>query len=195
MSQPPVSVPSGTSITREYSIYAGPKDPEQLAAVGRPARSLDRPRLVVDGAAHARLRLAAQGLLRGRPELRRRDHPAHRDGAALHGAACGEADEVDEADGRDPAESEGAPGEVQGRPPAAVPGDDEALQGSRREPARRLPPDGAPDSRLHRPLLRAAEFDRPAPGAVHALDRRPVAPRDALHDSGCGLAGARASRC
>jgi YidC/Oxa1 family membrane protein insertase len=34
MSQPPVSIPTGSAVTREYSIYAGPKAPEQLAAVG-----------------------------------------------------------------------------------------------------------------------------------------------------------------
>jgi YidC/Oxa1 family membrane protein insertase len=42
MAQPAVSVPTGTSITREYAIYAGPKDPEQLAAVGAQLdRSID----------------------------------------------------------------------------------------------------------------------------------------------------------
>ena len=42
MSQPAVSVPQGTSIAREYSVYAGPKDPEQLAAVGAQLdRSID----------------------------------------------------------------------------------------------------------------------------------------------------------
>jgi YidC/Oxa1 family membrane protein insertase len=42
MSQPPVSIPTGSSVTREYSIYAGPKAPEQLAAVGAQLdRSID----------------------------------------------------------------------------------------------------------------------------------------------------------
>ena len=42
MAQPAVSVPTGTSIMREYSVYAGPKDPEQLAAVGAQLnRSID----------------------------------------------------------------------------------------------------------------------------------------------------------
>jgi YidC/Oxa1 family membrane protein insertase len=42
MSQPPVSVPTGSAVTREYSIYAGPKAPEQLAAVGAQLdRSID----------------------------------------------------------------------------------------------------------------------------------------------------------
>jgi YidC/Oxa1 family membrane protein insertase len=42
MSQPPVSVPAATSVAREYSIYAGPKDPEQLAAAGAQLnRSID----------------------------------------------------------------------------------------------------------------------------------------------------------
>ena len=83
MSQPPVSVPAATSVAREYSIYAGPKEPEQLAAVGAQLdRSIDLG-YVVDDAAHARLRVAAEGLLRGDPELRRRDHPAHGHRAAL----------------------------------------------------------------------------------------------------------------
>jgi len=42
VSQPAVSVPAKTSITREYAIYAGPKDPDQLAAVGAQLnRSID----------------------------------------------------------------------------------------------------------------------------------------------------------
>ncbi len=42
ISQPPVSVPTATAVTREYSIYAGPKDPDQLAAVGAQlGRSID----------------------------------------------------------------------------------------------------------------------------------------------------------
>lgn len=42
MSQPPVSIPTGSAVTREYSIYAGPKAPEQLAAVGAQLdRSID----------------------------------------------------------------------------------------------------------------------------------------------------------
>jgi YidC/Oxa1 family membrane protein insertase len=42
MSQPGVSVPTATSITREYAIYAGPKDPDQLAAAGAQLdRSID----------------------------------------------------------------------------------------------------------------------------------------------------------
>ena len=42
MAQPAVSVPTGTSIMREYSVYAGPKDPDQLAAVGAQLnRSID----------------------------------------------------------------------------------------------------------------------------------------------------------
>jgi YidC/Oxa1 family membrane protein insertase len=42
VSQPAVAVPTATSITREYAIYAGPKDPDQLAAVGAQLdRSID----------------------------------------------------------------------------------------------------------------------------------------------------------
>lgn len=42
MSQPAVSVPGGTTVAREYSIYAGPKEPERLAAVGAQLnRSID----------------------------------------------------------------------------------------------------------------------------------------------------------
>ena len=42
MSQPAVSVPAGTSVAHEYSIYAGPKEPERLAAVGAQLdRSID----------------------------------------------------------------------------------------------------------------------------------------------------------
>jgi YidC/Oxa1 family membrane protein insertase len=42
MSQPAVSVPPATAVTREYSIYAGPKDPDRLAAVGAQLdRSID----------------------------------------------------------------------------------------------------------------------------------------------------------
>jgi YidC/Oxa1 family membrane protein insertase len=42
MSQPAVSVPSGTAVAHEYSIYAGPKEPERLAAVGAQLnRSID----------------------------------------------------------------------------------------------------------------------------------------------------------
>jgi len=42
MSQPAVNVPRGTAVAREYSIYAGPKEPERLAAVGAQLnRSID----------------------------------------------------------------------------------------------------------------------------------------------------------
>jgi YidC/Oxa1 family membrane protein insertase len=42
MSQPAVSVPTGTAVAHEYSIYAGPKQPERLATVGAQLnRSID----------------------------------------------------------------------------------------------------------------------------------------------------------
>ena len=42
VSQPAVTVPSGTAVTREFALYAGPKEPDQLALVGAQLdRSID----------------------------------------------------------------------------------------------------------------------------------------------------------
>src|SRR6266571_9472654 len=76
-----------------------------------------------------------------RPELRHRDRsPDARDPAPL--APPGDqADQEYAAHASAPAEAEGASEEVQEQPPEAAGRADEAVQGGRGEPARRLPPD------------------------------------------------------
>ena len=60
-------------------------------------------------------RLAARRLLLGRPESRRRDHPAHLRGDGRAAAAHREADALDDRDAAHPARDQEDPGAVQGR--------------------------------------------------------------------------------
>ena len=78
------------------------------------------------------------------------DHPAHDPRARRDGAADREADALDGAHAPAPAEDQGDPGEVRGRSPEAVRGDDEPLPAGEGESARRLPADVAAAARLHR---------------------------------------------
>ena len=163
---------------------------------GRPeARHVDRRRLGLGAPARVRVRRdAALDARPRRPELRRRDHPAHDPGPRGDLSADAASDGVDEALQLDRAADEGDPGEVRERPreDAGRAGQDLQLDGH--QPAhgdgRRLRPDADPDARHVRALLRAADLDRAAPRAVRALDstisrRRRTSSPSAESRSGC----------
>ncbi|CAA9534579.1 MAG: Inner membrane protein translocase component YidC, long form, partial [uncultured Solirubrobacteraceae bacterium] len=108
---------------------------------------------------------AADRLLRGDPRvlprpggtrLGRRDRGADRGRAGRPAPARVQAVPVDAGDGPAAARDQGAAGEVQGRPRAPQPGDDEVLPGEQGQPAGLLPADHRAAPGVPRALLHAA---------------------------------------
>ena len=90
---------------------------------------------------------------------------------------------LDGEDAQRRAAHQGDPGALQGRPRAARPPDDGAVQAREDQSARRLPADPDPDPVLLRVLPRAARERRDAAGAVPRLDQRSSA--RAIRSSSC----------
>ena len=84
---------------------------------------------------------------------------------------------LDGQDARRRAAHEADPGHLQGRSRETRPRDDGAVQEGEDQSPGRLPADGGADPVLHLLLLGAARERGDAPGAVHALDQRPVVAR------------------
>src|SRR6185437_17117485 len=79
-------------------------------------------------------------------------------GADAPRAADGQADPLDAEPAALRAADEGAPEEVQARPPEAERGADEVLPGEQHQPGRLVPADAPTATGLHRPLLHAQEL-------------------------------------
>ena len=181
------------SAERVYRVYLGPKEEPRLEALGGGLiRAIDLGYSWVVPLTRL-LPLAAPGALLPGAELRRRDHRADDPGAAGDGAAHEPADALDGAHARAGAQAGGAEGQARRRQGEAVRGDDEALSPGGCEPARRMSADGAPDPRVHRAVLCAAQLDRAAPLAVLRLDHGSLDPRVAVHDPRARPSGARAA--
>ena len=139
--------------------------------------SISKKVLVTGGAgfigSHLCERLVAEGDLLLRSQLWRSDHHPYRLGSHRHTSHHGQADEVHGADARVAAAPERDPGSAQRKSPASVRRADEALQGRGCKSPRRLSPDAASVSGVHRSFLRASEHNCAAPCALHALDHGP----------------------
>ena len=107
------------------------------------------------------------------------DRRAHRGRARGADAADDQAVQVHAEHGPVPAGDQEAPGEVQGRPGAAQPGDDEVLPGEQGEPVRLVPPARRAAPGLPLAVLHAAQgpAHRRLPGRQSARHREPRALR------------------
>ncbi len=113
-------------------------------------------------------RLGAGVDLRPRRQLRAVHHPAHHRHQGGAAASRREADQVDAGDAVHPAEGQGAAEEVQGQQDQGPRRDDEALQGGRGEPARRMPP--APPAVPHPDRDVRGDPGSPAPADTEVVD-------------------------